>query len=58
MLQSKQIPLKEWFGLAKSLFWHKQTLRGSLSKVWISEVYLEPSRKSLMKFFPENTFGT
>ena len=55
MLQSEQIPLEELLGLAKSLFWHKPTLRGFPSKVWISEVYLELSRKSLMKFFLENS---
>ena len=50
MLQSEQIPLEEWFSL---YFDMKQTLRGFASKVWISEICLEPSQKSLMKFFPE-----
>ena len=60
MLQSEQVPLEEWLSLAKSLFWYETNfgcesiwLKGFLSKVWISEMYLESSRKSLMKSFPK-----
>ena len=45
----------KFLGLAKSLFDMKQTLRGFFPKIWISEVYLEPSPTSLMKFFSENS---
>ena len=53
MFQSEQIPLEEWFSLAKS-FDIKQTLGSFLSKVRISDMNLEPSRKSLVKLFHNN----
>ena len=55
MLQSEQIPLEEWFSLAKSLFWHETNFERFCLKVWISEMYLEPTEKSLTKLFPENS---
>ena len=53
MLQSKQVPLEEWLGLAKSLFWYETNFgwehmfeRFSLKSLNIRDVFRTQSKIS------------